>query len=221
MDTLRNRTQEELDEAYLLEEIPAALDQSLEGLERISKIVRAMKEFSHPGEKDKKAADLNSIIKSTVIVATNEWKYIAELDTDLDPDLPPVLCFASEIGQVILNLIVNAAQSIEERVKDEGMSKGRITVTSAKKGNEAIICVSDTGSGIAEDIQSKIFDPFFTTKDVGVGSGQGLSMAYSIVVKKHAGQIDVQSDEGQGATFTVKIPINDSESKKPQPGMEA
>lgn len=197
---------QEIDIAYLREEIPQAVEQSLEGLDRIGKIVRAMKEFSHPGTELKAETDLNRAILTTVDVSRNEWKYYAALNTELDPELPPVAVLPGEFNQVILNLIVNAAHAIDDAVAESG-DKGEIRIATRRDGDWAEIRVIDTGRGIPDAIQKRIFDPFFTTKEVGKGSGQGLAIAWSVIVDKHGGTIAVESEEGKGATFTVRLPI--------------
>ena len=202
-------TMERADVDYLITEIPDAIQQSLKGIERVSQIVRAMKEFSHPGAEEKRPLDLNQAIGSTIIVARNEWKYVAAMVTDLDPELPPVPCLADDISQVILNLIVNAAHAIADAVDDGSRGKGTITISTRQVGEWAEIQVADTGTGIPQDIRNKIFDPFFTTKDVGKGTGQGLSITHSVVVKKHGGTITVDSEVGKGTTFLIRLPMVD------------
>ncbi|HEU5091876.1 MAG TPA: ATP-binding protein [Nitrospira sp.] len=193
---------------YLLTEIPKAVGQSSEGIHRVAKIVRAMKEFAHPGGEEKTAVDLNKAIESTVTVARNEWKYVADMTTDLAPDLPLVPCLLGEFNQVILNMIVNAAHAIGEVVKDSGQ-KGLISIASHRVGECVEIRLTDTGAGIPEEIRNKIFDPFFTTKEVGKGTGQGLAIARSVVVDKHRGAITVESQVGKGTTFIIRLPITD------------
>jgi signal transduction histidine kinase len=200
----------EIDLKYLSEEIPKALQESLEGISRVATIVRAMKEFSHPGRKEKMALDLNHAIETTVLVARNEWKYTAELTTDLAPDLPLVPCLVHEFNQAMLNLIVNAAHAVGDvAAKTEG-SKGSIKISTRLDGAWVEIRISDTGTGIPENIRHRIFDPFFTTKDVGKGTGQGLAIARSTVVDKHGGQINFESTVGKGTTFIIRLPICDS-----------
>jgi PAS domain S-box-containing protein len=194
------------DLAYLMEEVPKALAQSIEGIERIATIVRAMKEFAHPDTGEKAAVDLNKAIESTITVARNEWKYVAEMVTDFDPALPPVRCLAGEINQVILNLIVNAAHAIGDVVKAVG-GKGTITVSTRAAGAWAEIRVADTGTGIPERIRDKIFDPFFTTKEVGKGTGQGLAIARTVVVEKHGGALTFETEVGKGTMFSIRLPI--------------
>lgn len=197
------------DLAYLLEQTPRAIDESLEGLGRVSKIVRAMKEFSHPGSSEKQAVDINRAIETTVTVARNEWKYVAEVRTHLDAELPLVPCFAAEFNQVILNLLINAAQAIGDVVGDGSSGKGTITVSTQRDGDGAEIRIQDTGKGVPEEIRSRIFEPFFTTKPVGKGTGQGLALAHSVIVKMHKGRIWFDSEVGKGTTFFVRLPLTD------------
>lgn len=198
---------EEADLEYLTEEIPKAIQQSLEGIERVSKIVRAMKEFSHPGTEEKTAIDINSAIESTITVARNEWKYVADVITDFDPELPLVPCLPSELNQVILNMIINAVHAIADVVDPASGEKGTIRISTRNLGQWAEIRLSDTGGGIPEAIRSKIFDPFFTTKEVGKGTGQGLAISHSVIVDKHGGTIALETEEGKGATFIIRLPI--------------
>ena len=193
--------------AFVREEIPKALDQTLEGSERVARIVRAMREFSHPGSEEKQQIDLNRAIESTTIVTRNEWKYVADLITDFDPDLPPVPCLTDEFNQAILNLIVNAAHAISEIVAASG-EQGTITITTRVDSGWAEIRVADTGGGIPEKHRSRIFDPFFTTKPVGKGTGQGLAIVYGVIVEKHGGTIDFVTEEGRGTTFILRLPLN-------------
>lgn len=198
---------DELDLEFLNAEIPRAIDQSLEGVERVATIVRSMKDFSHPGEDEKRAADLNRAIESTITVARNEWKYVAEMVTEFDSSLPPVPCLLGDFNQVILNMIINAAHAISEVVGKNTGRQGTITISTRHNGEWAEIRVSDTGAGIPQEIQSKIFDPFFTTKDVGKGTGQGLAIARATVVNKHGGELSVDSEVGSGTTFIIRLPI--------------
>ncbi|MHC1743444.1 MAG: PAS domain S-box protein [Syntrophobacteraceae bacterium] len=200
---------EEADLGYLKEEIPKAIEQSLEGVERVSKIVRAMKEFSHPGSTEKTAIDINKAIESTITVARNEWKYLAEMIMDFDPSMPLVPCLPGEFNQVILNMIVNAAHALADKTNGGSSPNGTITVTTRNQGDQAQIRISDTGAGIPENIRSRIFDPFFTTKEVGKGTGQGLAIAYSVIVEKHGGSIRFETEEGNGTTFVINVPITE------------
>lgn len=193
---------------FLLQDLPDALEQSREGLRRIAAIVGAMKKFSHPSSDTKTPADLAEIVETTVVVARNEWKYVAEVEMHFDPDLPPVPCLRDDVGNAILNLIVNAAHAVAEVVNaHEGTPKGRITVSTRRLGAFAEICVADTGNGIPAQIRDRVFDPFFTTKPVGVGTGQGLAIAYATVVEQHRGEIFFESEPGRGTTFHVRLPL--------------
>jgi signal transduction histidine kinase len=197
----------DIDAPYLRDEIPLAIQQSLEGLERIATIVRAMKDFSHPGGEDQVSADLNKAIESTITVARNEWKYVADMVVDFDPDLPDVPCFIGDINQVILNIMVNAAHAIGDLVAAGKLSKGTITVQTRHIDDAVEIRIKDTGGGIPDAIQNKIFDPFFTTKAVGRGTGQGLAIAHGVVVEKHGGTISFETEIGCGSTFIIRLPL--------------
>ncbi|MFY9854805.1 MAG: PAS domain S-box protein, partial [Terracidiphilus sp.] len=197
---------ERADVGYLIEEIPKAIDQTLEGVTRVSALVSAMKEFSHPGTKEKVMLDLNHAIESTITVARNEWKYVADLETDFDQLLPPIPCLAGEFNQVILNLIVNAAHAIADVAREGGTEKGMIKVQTRNCLEWAEIRVQDTGSGIPEGVRTRIFDPFFTTKEIGKGTGQGLAIARSVVVDKHNGTIHFETEMGKGTTFVIRLP---------------
>jgi PAS domain S-box-containing protein len=197
---------ERADTGYLLEEIPKAIEQTLEGVTRVSKLVSAMKEFSHPGTKEKSLVDLNHAIESTITVARNEWKYVADLETEFDPSLPLIACHIGEFNQVILNLIVNAAHAIADVVGKGGPEKGKIKVQTRDCPEWAEIRIQDSGSGIPEKVRARIFDPFFTTKEIGKGTGQGLAIARSVVVHKHNGSIHFETEEGKGTTFVIRLP---------------
>jgi PAS domain S-box-containing protein len=200
-------TLQAVDLPFLLEEIPGAIEQSLEGIDRVATIVRAMKEFSHPGEDQKRLTDINHCIESTIVVARNEWKYVAELVTDLDPDLPMISCLPGDFNQVILNMIINASHAIADAQAGAGGGKGTITISSRRCDPWLEIRVKDTGTGIPEAIRSRIFDPFFTTKEVGKGTGQGLAIAYSVVVDRHGGSLDFESQLGRGSSFIIRLPL--------------
>ncbi len=216
--TLDGRTIAEAEEVlanadlqYLSDEIPKTLEQTLDGVGRVTDIVRAMKSFSHPWSDDKVAADLNRLIEDTVTVARNEWKYVAEVFTDLDAALPAVPCHPGEFNQVILNLLVNAAHAVGDRVAAEpAPAKGTITVSTRSEGEWAAVRVADTGTGIPEAVRPKVFDPFFTTKPVGKGTGQGLAIAHAVIVQKHGGEIDFESEVGRGTTFIIRLPLGRS-----------
>jgi PAS domain S-box-containing protein len=204
---------EQLDKAdlpYLCEEIPKAIAQSLDGIQRIAKIVGAMKEFSHPGQ-ERTLTDINHAIANTITVATNEWKYVAKIETDLDSSLPAVPVVPGEFNQVILNIIVNAAHAIAEARGSDVTRLGKICVTTRRLPEWAEIHISDDGCGMPRHVQERIFDPFFTTKPVGKGTGQGLSIAHNVIVKKHRGLIAVNSEPGRGTTFTIRLPLEITE----------
>lgn len=192
---------------FLTAEIPKALEDNLAGLGRVAKIVGAMKQFSHMGTGVKEHVDLNAVLKNTCTVARNEWKYVADLEYQLQADLPLVPCLPAEIAQVFLNVVVNAAQAIQPSGDAAPSAKGRIVVSTRAVDGWAEIRVSDTGCGIPEAIRRRIYDPFFTTKGVGKGSGQGLAIARSIVVDRHGGTIGCESEVGKGTTFLVRLPL--------------
>ena len=197
-----------IDTGYLLDEIPKAIDQTLEGVTRVSTIVGAMKEFSHPDIKEKVPLDLNRAISSTITVARNEWKYVAEMETEFDPSLLPVPCLPGEFNQVILNLIINAAHTIADVARNGGPTMGKIKVQTLNCVEWVEIRIQDTGTGIPEEVQNRIFDPFFTTKEIGKGTGQGLAIARSVVITKHGGSIRFETEEGKGTTFIIRLPYD-------------
>ncbi len=198
------RIMNDVDFDYLKGETPKTLEQTLEGARQVARIVLAMKEFAHPGSHNMESVDLNQIIRNTVAVCKNEWKYVAETELQLAEDLPQVECLGGEISQVVLNLIVNAAHAIEA-TKREG--KGKITISSALSNGQIEVRIADTGSGIPEAIRESIFNPFFTTKEVGRGTGQGLAIAQDIVAGKHRGQLFFETEEGVGTTFVIRLPL--------------
>ena len=200
---------EDADLEYLAAEVPNAIEQSLEGISRVSTIVRAMKEFAHPGQETKMLSDINRAITSTMTVAKNEWKYVADTELNLAENLPRVPCFIDRLNQVFLNLIVNAAHAIEEKLPAESSEKGLITLGTSASEDWIEIRITDTGGGIPEHVQSKIFDPFFTTKQVGKGTGQGLAIAHSVVVDTHGGELFFETQSGVGTTFTIRLPIEE------------
>jgi PAS domain S-box-containing protein len=197
-----------LDSEYLLKEIPEALSQTLDGVERVVMIVRAMKEFAHPENRGMIPADLNKALVNTLTVARNELKYVADVETEFG-DLPLVICSLSDINQVFLNLLVNAAHAIGDVVGDTGR-KGTIRLQTGMEGSMVVISVADTGGGIPAGIRNRIFDPFFTTKQVGRGTGQGLAIARS-VVDRHKGTLTFESEVGKGTTFYIRLPIEGCE----------
>ncbi len=192
---------------YLMEEIPKALSQSLDGLGQVTRIVRAMREFSHPGVEEKVLVNINEAIETTITVCRNEWKYVAEMETDFQGDIGSILCLPGELHQVLLNLIVNAAHAIEDIVGDGSGGKGTISIQTRQDPDWINIRISDTGGGIPEEIASKVFDPFFTTKDVGRGTGQGLAISHAVITEKHGGTITFETDQGKGTTFIIRLPV--------------
>ena len=198
-------TEEDIDLAYLDANVPGSFASCQDGISRISTIVRAMKEFAHPDQREKTPADLNQALRTTLAIARNEYKYVADVATEFG-DLPPVLCHVGDLNQVFLNLIVNAAHAIGD-VVGQGGKRGTIRITTCREDDLARIDIADTGSGIPEAIRPRIFDPFFTTKEVGKGSGQGLAIARSIVGTKHHGSLTFESEVGKGTTFTIRLPI--------------
>ncbi len=207
-----HQVEEAADCEYLLEEIPKALSQTLEGVTRVATIVRAMKEFAHPESKEMAAADLNKALQSTLTVARNELKYVADVEVELG-EIPLVVCNVGDLNQVFLNLLVNAAHAIADVVKGSD-EKGKIRVRTTAEGETVLIAISDTGSGIPEAIRTKVFDPFFTTKEVGRGTGQGLAIARSVVVERHRGTLTFDSEVGKGTTFFIRLPVQPPESCK-------
>jgi len=192
---------------YLLDEVPRSLNQTMDGVRRVAKIVQAMKEFSHPGGDEKAPIDINHAIETTLTVARNEWKYVAEVKTEFDRGLPLVRCLAGEFNQVILNLVTNAAHAITDKSGNSGLALGKITIRTRRQDEWAEVQIEDTGCGVPESNRSRVFELFFTTKEVGRGTGQGLALAHNIIVKKHGGQIWFQSEEGRGTTFFVRLPL--------------
>jgi PAS domain S-box-containing protein len=197
----------ELDLDFLLAEIPKALDQSIDGLQSISKIVGAMKEFSHPGGQNRQPADLNAAIQNTMIVCRNRWRGCAELILDLDPNIPSVPVVVGEFNQVMLNLIVNAADAISGSMSANPTRKGRIVISTRHVGAMVEIRVQDNGPGIQPAAANKIFEPFFTTKAVGKGTGQGLMLSRNLIVKKHGGELRFESAAVGGTVFIVRLPV--------------
>jgi signal transduction histidine kinase len=195
--------------AYLAEEVPRAIEQSLEGLQRIASIVQSVKEFSHPREKDASHADVNELLGKAIAVSRNEWKYSSELLTEFDRTIPAILCYPSELGQVFLNVLVNAGHAM----RDKG-SGGTLRITTRREPHHVLVSIADTGTGIPEAVRARIFDPFFTTKPVGSGTGQGLAIAHTVVVDLHGGTIDFDTEEGVGTCFHIRLPID------PQPRSE-
>lgn len=197
---------ESADLDFLEEEIPRTFEQTLEGIGRIEKIVRAMKEFSHPGNEEKTLANINAILQTTITICRNEWKYVARMETDLAEDVPLIPCYAGEIGQVFLNIIVNGAHAIGEAIENGRTGLGEIAIVSRRHGDKVRICIRDNGDGIPENLRNRIFEPFFTTKQRGKGTGQGLAIARRVIVDRHQGVLSFASEKGQGTTFIIDLP---------------
>jgi two-component system, NtrC family, sensor kinase len=201
----------DLDMGYLTEEVPQAIQQSLQGMERITRIIEAIRDFSHPGLMEKKAVDINQAIRNTVTVTRSIWKYACEMETAFNENMPRVFCQPGEINQVLLNLIANAADAIKEAVGDKPGNKGIIRISTDTVDGWAEIRIRDTGRGIPEQIQGKIFDPFFTTKPVGKGTGQGLAIS-AAVIANHGGTIEFVSRQEIGTTFLIRLPIENKDA---------
>jgi len=194
----------EVEADYLLAELPKAMERARDGVKRVTNIVRAMKEFSHPNTEARSSADINKAIQTTLDIARSEYKHTAVVELKLEP-LPLVPCNIGELNQVFLNLLVNAAHAIEASGKD--VSTGRIGIATQHVGAEVIITFEDNGCGIKPENLDKVFDPFFTTKEVGKGTGQGLAISRSIVVDRHGGALEVRSIVGTGTRFTIRLPV--------------
>lgn len=199
-----SRLADKYDVSFLRTEVPRAFERTFDGVDRVSTIVKAMKEFAHPDSEEQSAADINHAIETTLLVASNEYKYVAKVHTEF-ADLPAVVCNIGQLNQVFLNLIVNAAHAIQDAGKDT--ESGEIRICTELAGDSAVIRIHDNGCGIPEANLSKLYDPFFTTKEVGRGTGQGLSIAHNIVVDKHGGDITVQSRVGDGTEFCIRVPL--------------
>ncbi|MEM8924694.1 MAG: ATP-binding protein [Actinomycetota bacterium] len=191
-----------LDVEFVTEQAPKALARTLSGVDRVATIVRSLKQFAHPGGDDLGPTDVNGIIENTAVVATSEYKYVADLDLDLG-DVPEVYGNGGDISQVIINLIVNASHAIEDRINTGATSRGRIVVTTRPADGGVLLTVADDGGGIPSGVQKRIFEPFFTTKAVGRGTGQGLSLAHRVITGKHGGTIEFTVDDGVGTTFRI------------------
>jgi two-component system, NtrC family, sensor kinase len=190
---------------YLRNDVPQAITQSLDGLGRIAEIVLAIKRFSHPASATKEFNDIGQVIRTAVTVSKNQWKYVADLELDIASDLPSVKSNAGELNQVFLNLIVNAAQAVEDATDKPKPGKIKVSARAVPQGVECRI--SDTGTGIKPEHLDRIFDLFFTTKAPGRGTGQGLSVTHTIITQSHGGKIDVETELGAGTTFIITLPI--------------
>jgi two-component system NtrC family sensor kinase len=200
---------DDIDWDFVKEEVPLAIDQALEGRDRVAAIVRAMKEFAHPGDDELTPVDVNRAIENTLAVSRGEWKNVADVSLDLAADLPPVPCFPGSFNQVLLNLVVNASHAVADNREERNGALGLISISSALRENSVEIVIGDNGSGIPPEIISRIFEPFFTTKDVGRGTGQGLALAHAVIVERMKGHIGVVSTPGEGTKFTLSLPLED------------
>ncbi|HEY6036144.1 MAG TPA: ATP-binding protein, partial [Kofleriaceae bacterium] len=196
--------EDRFDLEYLKTHMVEALESSAVGLATVATLVRTMKVFAHPDGHRKEPADINQALLSASVISAGEYKLVAEVKTSFG-EIPLVSCYAGELNQVFLNIIVNAAHAIQEVVGSSG-KRGTITIATSVDGAFVVIAISDTGAGIPEAVRSRIFDPFFTTKDVGKGSGQGLAISNKIV-EKHGGALTFETELGKGTTFFVRVPI--------------
>lgn len=197
----------EVDGDYVMTELPVAINETISGIDRVVKLVKAMKTFSHPTQGKMQLCDLNQSIEATSNVSRNEWKYVADLKLDLDPALPPVPCLIDELNQVVLNMITNSVDAIKDVIASNGEQRGLIQIATRSLGDAVQIIINDSGKGMPEEVMRKIFDPFFTTKEPGKGTGQGLAISHDIIANKHHGRIEVQSESGKGTQFTITLPL--------------
>ncbi|EDY82131.1 Bacterial signalling N terminal domain repeat protein [Verrucomicrobiia bacterium DG1235] len=201
-----------LDVPYIEEDIPQAITQSISGINDVARIVLSMKEFSHPSGQGLSSFDLPSAINNILTISRNEWKRVARVELDFEEDLPLVQCYPGGVNQALLNIVVNAAHAIADA---DLKSEGEIRIKTRKVDSDVEIQISDTGIGMPDGVKKKVFEPFFTTKEVGRGTGQGLAITWDIIVKKHQGSIDVESESGHGTTFTIRLPIEGKQQRKP------
>ena len=205
--SLRTAT-EAVDLPFLLKDIPEAIRQSLEGVEQIADIVASMKQFANPSTAQRCETDLAQAIKSSLTVTHAQWKDVAKVETDFDPDLKPVSCFADDFSQIVFHLLMNATHAVRDTMGENEKIKGLITIKTQNCGDTASIQITDTGVGMSEQTRARIFDPFFTTRPVGSGMGQGLCIVHTAVVDKHQGTVAVESEPGRGTTVTVNLPLH-------------
>ncbi|MGD0510054.1 MAG: response regulator [Terriglobales bacterium] len=192
---------------WLRQEVPKAISQSFEGIRRIRKIVSAMRRFSHTGGGERESVDINEALDATLTVVQNQIKHIADVQTDYQPNLPRVECYADEMNQTFLNLIVNAAHAICEASTKQARERGKLTIRTQQIDSDVQIEIQDNGTGIPVAVRARVFEPFFTTKQVGEGTGQGLTICHDIVVQKHHGKIWFDTELDKGTKFSVRIPI--------------
>jgi two-component system, NtrC family, sensor kinase len=206
------------DLTYLVDHMPNAIDRALDGLDRVASIVRSMKEFAHPDAMEMTYVDLNRAVESTLIIARNEYKYVADVQTDFG-HLPLVRCHAGDVNQAVLNVVVNAAHAIADVVAGTP-NRGLITVRTRVDHDDVVVSIGDTGGGIPEAIRDRICDPFFTTKEVGRGTGQGLAITRTVIVDRHRGELTFDSVIGRGTTCHLRLPIHSAGRGRP-PGVAA
>jgi signal transduction histidine kinase len=202
--------EETADLDYLRDRVPAAFARARDGIDRVARIVRAIRDFAHPPTTVKGPVDVNQSLANTLVVAANEYKYVADVECDFG-ELPPIVANAGDLNQVFLNLVVNAAQAIEDTVKDNG-ERGRIDIATRIEGGRVLVSITDTGGGIAPEVAGRVFDPFFTTKEVGRGTGQGLAISHTIVNERHGGSLTFSTEPGRGTTFEVRLPIAETDA---------
>jgi two-component system NtrC family sensor kinase len=202
--------QQETDLDFLSQEIPSAIEQTMEGVKRVTSIVSAMRDFSHIDERRMAPADINKALNSTLIVVHNALKYVANVETDFDKNLPMVLCCIDDLNQVFVNLLINASHAIADKINKNAGEMGTISVRTRREGDCVVISLSDTGTGIPEEVRKRMYEPFFTTK----GTGQGLLFVKTIVCDKHKGELECQTEVGRGTTFTITIPIQGKEPRR-------
>jgi signal transduction histidine kinase len=206
----------DLDLDYLVDEIPRALTESKDGVRRVAELVKALKEFAHPDTSALEAADVNLTISRALILSRGVTKHVARVESQLG-DLPLIPCQPGLLGQVFLNLVVNAAHAIEDKWKKTGDTQpGLITVTSALVGERVVVKIGDSGCGIPQAVRERIFEPFFTTKEVGRGSGQGLPLVRSVIVERHGGEVGFETEVGVGTTFIISLPIARPKQVEPE-----
>lgn len=210
-----NRLLQEADASFLCEEAPRAIEQSIEGLLQVTRIVGALKDFSHSGSGEKEPAQLNPIVETALVVGRNHWKQVADVHLQLAEALPDVELIRTEIGQVVLNLVVNAADAIAEQQLARGTGRGNIWVSTRLCGGAVELRVTDDGTGMSSEVQARMFDPFYTTKPVGKGSGQGLAICQAIIVKRHQGEIRCESVPGRGTSFIIHLPLRGELARDP------
>lgn len=196
--------------------VPEAIDDAIAGVSHVSQIVSAMKDFSHPSVEVYGRVDLNQIVENAVTISRNEWKYLAQLKTNFQHDSLYIQAVPNSISQVLINLIINAAHAVEQKYGTGNTDQGYIEIKTHLEDNFAIVEIMDNGCGIEDSIKARVFDPFFTSKEVGKGTGQGLAIAYDIVVEKHGGSIDFESTAGIGTTFTARLPLHNVSTNNTQ-----